>query len=83
MNLITSIPGAVAGATVAFYFLHYRPSRISHDAELAKEYCPNEVVRFLKCQEERSLERCDKEVLFLHNCVYKTKGFNQMDMDFL
>jgi len=83
MFLITSIPGGVLAVSTAYYFLHYRPSRISHDAQLAKEYCPKEVVAFLKCQEDRQLGRCDREVLFLHNCVYKSKGFNQMDMDFL
>ena len=29
--------------SVSFYFLHYRPSRIRHDAQIAAERCPGQV----------------------------------------
>lgn len=83
MNLITSIPAGVAASSIVYYFAYYRPSRIAHDAQLAKEYCSKEVVRVIKCQNDVGLEKCQREVLFLHNCVHKAKGFNQVDMDFL
>lgn len=83
MNLITGTPAVVAASSVMYYFVFYRPSRIAHDAQLAKAYCSKEVATMIRCQKDVGLENCEREVLFLHNCVHKNKGFNQVDMDFL
>ena len=66
-----------------YYFLVDRPKKIHHDAQVAREFCPNHVRTFMKCFQGKQLEQCEKEMLLLHNCVYKEKGFNQTDMDFL
>jgi hypothetical protein len=67
----------------AYYYLYSRPRQIDHDAKVAKEFCPDKVRAFLGCFQQKELKFCENEMLLLHNCVYKQKGFNQVDMDFL
>ena len=74
---------ALISALPLYYYFVDRPKKIHHDAQVAREFCPNQVRTFMKCFQGKHLEQCEKEMLLLHNCVYKEKGFNQMDVDFL
>ena len=77
------LPFAIVPIVYAYYALYYRPSRVRHDAELAREFCPDFVTEFLRCQEHDGLHKCSKEMIGLHNCLYRLKGFNKEDKDLL
>ena len=65
-----------------YYSLFYKPAHINHDAEIAREFCPSYVKEFMKCRNV-DLRKCKKEMMQLHNCIYKLKGINQEDKDLL
>lgn len=70
----------LSAALVYFYFARERKLQIKHDAALAREFCPEFVKGFMKC-EVKNAHGCRKEMLFLHDCVHRFKTDNQMDID--
>ncbi|CAG9311503.1 unnamed protein product [Blepharisma stoltei] len=73
---ITSLIGTLGLAY--FYYSRERKAQISHDADLAKEFCPDFVRAFIKCDQKHHSD-CRNEMLRLHDCVHRFKTDNQMD----
>mmetsp|Transcript_10515 Transcript_10515/g.10510 ORF Transcript_10515/g.10510 Transcript_10515/m.10510 type:complete len:101 (-) Transcript_10515:31-333(-) len=60
------------------YYTRERNAQISHDADLAKEFCPDFVRAFIKCDEKHHSD-CRNEMLRLHDCIHRFKTDNQVD----
>lgn len=75
-------PFAIVPIAYFYYTLHYRPSRISHDADIARENCVDQVRAFVRCKDE-DIRKCENQMMHLHDCIYRYKGWNQLDIDHL
>jgi hypothetical protein len=76
------IPLSITALSYFYYSFNWRPRKLKHDADLAREFCPSFVREFQKCKKE-DITKCRREMLKLHNCIYYFKGYNQEDKDLL
>ena len=72
---------AVLLAGILYYQFSYKPSKLKHDTEVAKEFCSQELKTFAICTEEHPLSSCEKSMLILNDCVYRKKAVNREDKD--
>ena len=68
------------GGIVLMGYLYRRNRQLNHDADVAKEYCMSQVINFKKCN-PNWINPCKNELYDLHDCIHKSKGYNQTDID--
>ena len=68
------------GGIVLGTYLYRRERHLRHHADLAKEFCMSQVVNFKACK-PNWINPCKNELYDLHDCIYRSKGYNQTDRD--
>mmetsp|Transcript_8403 Transcript_8403/g.12403 ORF Transcript_8403/g.12403 Transcript_8403/m.12403 type:complete len:88 (-) Transcript_8403:28-291(-) len=65
---------------LGLYWLYNKEGQLTQDADMAREFCPDYVREFMKCQQDK-YSFCRKQVIDLHDCIHRFKGDNQKDIN--